>query len=101
MAEGVEVSLDEDHCHDLAAMSDAIRPDTTVVWVCNPNNPTGTHVPAEAVAEFVASVPERVLVVIDEAYWEFADERAPGLTANVSFRDQEWRSVLPALAMCS
>ena len=73
MAEGIEVPLDDEQRHDLDAMAAAIRPDTTVVYVCNPNNPTGTHVSGAAVASFVDSVPERVLVVIDEAYWEFAD----------------------------
>ena len=73
MAEGVEVPLDATYRHDLEAMAAAIRADTTVVYVCNPNNPTGTHVGDHAVAAFVESVPERVLVVIDEAYWEFVD----------------------------
>ncbi|NNL98861.1 MAG: histidinol-phosphate transaminase [Acidimicrobiia bacterium] len=71
MAEGVEVPLDEDDRHDLDAILAAIRPDTTVVYVCNPNNPTGTHVSAAQVEAFVEAVPERVLVVIDEAYFEF------------------------------
>ncbi len=72
MAQRVEVPLDGAHRHDLDAMLAAIRPDTTVVYVCNPNNPTGTHVPAGALYDFVAQVPERVLVVVDEAYFEFA-----------------------------
>ncbi len=72
MAEGIEVPLDAAHRHDLDGMLAAIRPDTTVAYVCNPNNPTGTHVAAEAVWEFVAAVPERVLVVVDEAYSEYA-----------------------------
>ncbi len=72
MAEGIEVPLDADHRHDLDRMLGEIRPDTTVVYVCNPNNPTGTHVAAEAVWEFVDAVPEGVLVVVDEAYFEYA-----------------------------
>jgi histidinol-phosphate aminotransferase len=70
MADRIEVPL-RDHVHDLDAMSAAIRDDTTVVYVCNPNNPTGSHVPAEALGDFVESVPESVLVVIDEAYHEY------------------------------
>jgi histidinol-phosphate aminotransferase len=66
-----EVSLDDDHRHDLAAMRSAIDGTTTVVYVCNPNNPTGSHLPADAIAEFVAAVPEDVLVVVDEAYHEY------------------------------
>ena len=56
--------------HDLPAMTKAIRPDTSVVFVCNPNNPTGTLVTDAQVAKFMAQVPEDVLVVFDEAYAE-------------------------------
>jgi histidinol-phosphate aminotransferase len=70
MSDRVEVQLVEQR-HDLAALAAAIRDDTTVVYLCNPNNPTGTHVGAPAVAMFVEQVPDRVLVVIDEAYHEF------------------------------
>ncbi len=58
--------------HDLDAMARAVRDDTTVVYVCNPNNPTGTHVPARALDAFIAGLPERLLIVIDEAYAEYA-----------------------------
>jgi histidinol-phosphate aminotransferase len=58
--------------HDLDAMLAAIRADTTLVFVCNPNNPTGTYLPASDVAGFIEAVPERVLVVVDEAYFELA-----------------------------
>ena len=70
MSERIEVPL-ADHRHDLGALSAAIRDDTTVVYVCNPNNPTGTHLGASDIADFVESVPDRVLVVIDEAYHEY------------------------------
>ena len=56
--------------HDLPAMRAAIRPDTRVVWIANPNNPTGTFLPADEVKAFVASVPD-VTVVLDEAYNEY------------------------------
>lgn len=72
LAEPIPVPLDGAHRHDLAAMAEAIREDTTVVYVCNPNNPTGTHVPSAELDRFIAAVPERVLVVVDEAYFEFA-----------------------------
>lgn len=68
--ERVEVPLRQ-HTHDPEAMLAAIRADTTVVYLCNPNNPTGTHLPAESVSNFVSHVPEPVLVVIDEAYYEY------------------------------
>ena len=67
-ADAIEVPLTPDLRHDLAAMRAAVRDDTTVVYVCNPNNPTGTHLPTDDVLAFVDSLPERVLVVVDEAY---------------------------------
>jgi histidinol-phosphate aminotransferase len=57
--------------HDLAAMRAAIRGDTTLVYVANPNNPTGTFVEPAAVEAFLASVPPQVVVVLDEAYNEY------------------------------
>ncbi len=57
--------------HDLAAMRAAIRPDTRVVWIANPNNPTGNFLPAAEVREFLKSVPGDVVVVLDEAYTEY------------------------------
>jgi histidinol-phosphate aminotransferase len=72
MAHGIAVPLDAEHRHDLDRMLTAIRKDTTVVYVCNPNNPTGTHVPAGSVDAFIDAVPDHVLVVVDEAYLEFA-----------------------------
>lgn len=67
----VAVPLDEHHTHDLDAMLAAITPRTRLIFVCNPNNPTGTVVTAEALEAFVAAVPHDVLVVIDEAYVHF------------------------------
>ncbi len=58
---------------DLAAMAAAITPRTKVIFVCNPNNPTGTIVTAPEVERFMAQVPDGVLVVLDEAYYEFVD----------------------------
>jgi histidinol-phosphate aminotransferase len=58
--------------HDLAAMARAITPDTRLVFIANPNNPTGTWVPAAELKAFIAAVPAHVLVVLDEAYFEYA-----------------------------
>lgn len=63
----------KDHAHDLAAMRHAITERTRVVFVANPNNPTGTLAPAGAVLELLHSVPPQVMVVIDEAYLEFLE----------------------------
>jgi histidinol-phosphate aminotransferase len=59
--------------HDLAAMRAAIRDDTRVLFIANPNNPTGTLLAADALHAFLKSVPEQVVVVLDEAYGEFLD----------------------------
>ncbi|MGH9168827.1 MAG: histidinol-phosphate transaminase [Acidimicrobiia bacterium] len=68
----LEVPLDDRLRHDLEAMAGAVREDTTVVYVCNPNNPTGTYVAGEDLFEFIDRLPSRVLVVVDEAYYDFA-----------------------------
>ncbi|MCC6473200.1 MAG: histidinol-phosphate transaminase [Burkholderiales bacterium] len=57
--------------HDLEAMAAAITPETRVVFVANPNNPTGTFAPGEAIERFLARVPPAVVVVLDEAYNEY------------------------------
>ena len=71
-----------DHTHDLAAMAAAITARTRIVFVCNPNNPTGTVVHADELTWFLDQVPEDCLVVLDEAYHEYIrDPHVPdGLT---------------------
>ena len=73
-AQAIEVSLDHEHRHDLDAIAEAITPDTSVVYICNPNNPTGTIVDDDSLDSFVAGVPDSVLVVVDEAYHHFVDD---------------------------
>jgi len=60
-----------DYGHDLAAMQAAIRPDTRVVWIANPNNPTGNFLPYAEIRAFMRAVPADVAVVLDEAYNEY------------------------------
>jgi histidinol-phosphate aminotransferase len=67
----VQIPL-QDQTHDLEAMADAVTARTRLVFVCNPNNPTGTAVDAVALETFLERVPERVPVVVDEAYYEYA-----------------------------
>ena len=69
----------KDYGHDLDAMAKAIDDETYVVWIANPNNPTGTFAKGEQVEAFLRKVPERVLVVLDEAYNEYL---APELRAD-------------------
>ncbi|HSY73949.1 MAG TPA: histidinol-phosphate transaminase [Dongiaceae bacterium] len=64
----------KDYGHDLPAMLRAITPKTRIVFVANPNNPTGTLAPREEVIQFVNEVPDDVLLVMDEAYIEFLDD---------------------------
>jgi histidinol-phosphate aminotransferase len=80
-AKGIEVPA-RDYGHDLDAMLAAITPRTRVVFVANPNNPTGTWLPPAKVAAFLDAVPRDVVVVLDEAYDEYLQEadRSPAVT---------------------
>lgn len=69
----VEIPL-KDGVHDLDAMLAAVNERTKIVWICNPNNPTGTIVGADELEQFVASVPAHVMVVLDEAYCEYVTD---------------------------
>ncbi|MDB0573233.1 histidinol-phosphate transaminase [Ralstonia solanacearum] len=69
-ARAIEVPA-RDYGHDLEAMAAAITPDTRLIYIANPNNPTGTFLSADAIAAFLAQVPRAVVVVLDEAYNEF------------------------------
>lgn len=60
--------------HDLDAMRELINAKTRLVFIANPNNPTGTWLPSADLQSFIASVPEHVVVVIDEAYWDYVSE---------------------------
>ncbi len=71
-AKYVEVP-DPGFIHDLDAMAAAINPATRLVFIANPNNPTGTMVGQEAIDRFMGKVPDHVIVVFDEAYYEFPD----------------------------
>ena len=68
------VAPDALHRHDLAAMRAAISGQTRLVYVCNPNNPTGTAVGRDALEAFVRSVPAECTVIVDEAYMDFVDQ---------------------------
>ena len=63
--------------HDLDAMLDAIDETTSMIFICNPNNPTGTMIDGEKIADFMAKVPDDVLVVFDEAYAEICLKKMP------------------------
>ena len=60
--------------HDLKAMCEAITDKTKVIFVANPNNPTGTWLKAKELEDFIAAIPENIIVVVDEAYFEYVEE---------------------------
>ncbi|MGB5259305.1 MAG: histidinol-phosphate transaminase [Gammaproteobacteria bacterium] len=62
--------------HDLEAMYERVGPDTRVVFLANPNNPTGGWLAADALEPFIAALPAHVMVVVDEAYFEYVDKPA-------------------------
>ncbi|MET8299431.1 histidinol-phosphate transaminase, partial [Streptomyces sp. NPDC005180] len=75
-ATAVPVPLTSGDVHDLDAMADAVTDRTRLIFVCNPNNPTGTVVHREELERFLDRVPSDVLVVLDEAYREFIRDAA-------------------------
>jgi len=69
--------------HDLSAMANAVTPRTRLLFLCNPNNPTGTMVTAVEVETLMARIPEHVIVVFDEAYYEYV--QAPDFPDSLGF----------------
>ncbi len=67
------VPVDTQLNHDLSAMRAAVSSKTRAVYICNPNNPTGTAISAASIRSFVESLPESVTTIVDEAYLDFAD----------------------------
>ncbi|AXY78189.1 histidinol-phosphate aminotransferase family protein [Paraflavitalea soli] len=80
----IEVPLTAGKEHDLPAMLSKITPDTRLVYVCNPNNPTGTIVAADRLSSFIIAASQKALVLLDEAYLEYTEEPslAPLLASN-------------------
>jgi histidinol-phosphate aminotransferase len=76
-AREVRVPLGEGAVHDLEAMAAEVTAATQLLLVCNPNNPTSTHIPAAEIAAFCERVPARVTIVLDEAYVEFQTNDDP------------------------
>ncbi|HSK49555.1 MAG TPA: histidinol-phosphate transaminase [Solirubrobacterales bacterium] len=82
-AREIKVPLDAEDTHDLEAMATEITAATQLVLVCNPNNPTGTHLPAAEVAAFCERVSPHVAVILDEAYVEFQVDDDPDATLDL------------------
>jgi len=81
-ASEIRVPLAEGYVHDLDAMLTEITAATQLVCVNNPNNPTGTHLPASRIAAFLEKVPQHVTVALDEAYIEFQTNDDPDDTVD-------------------
>ena len=82
-AREIRVPLADGYVHDLGAMLDEITAATQLVCVNNPNNPTGTHLPAAGIADFLEGVPAHVTVALDEAYVEFQTDDDPDETVDL------------------
>jgi histidinol-phosphate aminotransferase len=87
-----EVPLQADGRHDLAAMISAVTPATGIVFLCSPNNPTGPVLTHDELVGLLDAVPSHVLVVLDEAYWEFATD--PQAARGIDLLDEHPNLVL-------
>jgi histidinol-phosphate aminotransferase len=84
--EGIAVPTDEQFRHDLLAMAKAVDQRTKIVFIANPDNPTGSYVSADALEAFLEKVPRDVLVAVDEAYYEYVD--APDYPQTLDWLDR-------------
>jgi histidinol-phosphate aminotransferase len=82
-AREITVPLAEGYVHDLDAMLEEVTAATQLLIVCNPNNPTSTHIPAERIGAFLERVPDRTTVILDEAYIEFQTNDDPDTTLDL------------------
>jgi histidinol-phosphate aminotransferase len=85
-AREITVPLAEGYVHDLDAMLEEVTAATQLLIVCNPNNPTGTHIPADRIAAFVESVPDRTTIILDEAYVDYQTNDDPDATQDLLAR---------------
>ncbi len=82
-AREIRVPLAEGDVHDLEAMAAEVTAATQMVIVCNPNNPTGTHLPAARIAAFCERMPDHVTIALDEAYVEFQIDDDPDASVDL------------------
>jgi histidinol-phosphate aminotransferase len=98
-AREVRVPLAADGTHDLEAMATEATAATQLLIVCNPNNPTATHLPAAAIGAFLEQVPAHVTVILDEAYIEFQTDEDPDTSLDL-LRDFPNLIVLRTFSKC-
>ena len=84
----VAIPIANDGTVDLAATARAVTDDTRLVFICNPNNPTGGFHSADAIAEFLELVPRTVCVALDEAYWELTDAFVGGAKSSTTLLER-------------
>jgi len=82
----VQVPMTADHRHDLPKMAAACTSKTGLVYICNPNNPTGTIVTRDELADFIPHVPSTALILVDEAYFHFAEHPGYGSVIELTGR---------------
>jgi histidinol-phosphate aminotransferase len=82
-AREIRAPLADGYVHDLDAMLEEVTAATQLLIVCNPNNPTGTHIPADRVGAFVESVPDRTTIILDEAYIDYQTNDDPDTTVDL------------------
>lgn len=88
-AEPIKVPLTSDFRHNLGRMAAACNDRTGLVYICNPNNPTGTIVWRDELAAFLARVPKSAIVLVDEAYYHFVED--PRYASAFELAGPEWR----------
>ncbi len=91
-ARAIVVGADGGLGHDLAAMSRAVSDDTQLIFLANPNNPTGTYVASDAIEAFLGEIPSHIVVVLDEAYNEY-------LPQHLRFDSTRWVERFPNLIL--
>jgi histidinol-phosphate aminotransferase len=70
----------QDYCHQLPQILNAIQSNTKIIFICNPNNPTGTIIPKQELLDFIEAVPPNILVVVDQAYIEYAQDSVDSIS---------------------
>ncbi|MBS3968490.1 MAG: histidinol-phosphate transaminase [Clostridia bacterium] len=82
----------KDYRYDLQGIMDMISPRTKIIWLCNPNNPTGTIVKRYEVEAFLGNIPEKIAVVFDQAYFEYVDD--PDYANGLDYVKESYENVI-------
>jgi len=82
----------QDFTYDLQAMKAAVTENTKIIYVCNPNNPTGTVVTRQQLERFMDGLDEDILVIFDEAYYEYVDD--PGFQSGLEYLDRGYNVIV-------